>query len=153
MQTFFKVKSTVDIYESLNDIEPLGIEKVHITNTLNRVLATDITAQEDLPGFNRSTVDGYALNARDTFGASEGLPTPLYITGEVKMGEMPNFTIKRGECCLMPTGGMLPEGTDSVLLVEYSQVLEYGLGEINRPVSPLENVIQSDDDLKKGRLF
>ena len=61
MQTFFKVKSTVDIYKSLSDIEPLGIEKVHITNTLNRVLATDIIAQEDLPGFDRSTVDGYAL--------------------------------------------------------------------------------------------
>ncbi|MCD6264827.1 MAG: molybdopterin molybdotransferase MoeA [Deltaproteobacteria bacterium] len=153
MHSFFKVKTAEDIFESLRDIKPLRIEKVHITNTLNRVLATDIIALEDLPGFNRSTVDGYALNARDTFGASEGLPTPLYIRGEVKMGEIPNFTIKRGECCLMPTGGMLPEGADSVLMVEYSQVLEDGMVEITRPVSPLENVIQSDDDLKKGQVI
>ncbi|RLJ05478.1 MAG: molybdopterin molybdenumtransferase MoeA, partial [Candidatus Aenigmatarchaeota archaeon] len=57
MHSFFKVKTAEDIFESLRDIKPLRIEKVHITNTLNRVLATDIIAQEDLPGFNRSTVD------------------------------------------------------------------------------------------------
>ncbi|MBN1227808.1 MAG: molybdopterin molybdotransferase MoeA [Deltaproteobacteria bacterium] len=152
MKTFFKVKSTHDIYKSLSDIKPLGVERVHIINSLHRVIATDIMAQEDLPGFNRSTVDGYALNARDTFGASEGLPTPLYVVGEVKMGESPDFVIKKGECCLMPTGGMLPEGADSVIMVEYSQVLEDGMVEITRPVSPLENVIQSDDDLKKGEI-
>jgi molybdopterin molybdotransferase len=153
MQTFFKVKSANDIYKSLSDIKPLGVERVHIIHSLNRVIATDIIAQEDLPGFNRSTVDGYALNARDTFGASEGLPTPLYVVGEVRMGESPDFVIKRGECCLMPTGGMLPEGADSVIMVEYSQVLGDGMVEISRPVSPLENVIQSNDDLKKGEII
>lgn len=152
MRSFFKVKTSKEVIESLADIKPLGTESVPITGALRRILAGDIISGEDLPGFRRSTVDGYAVAARDTFGASEALPTPLTIVGEVKMGEIPQLSLSRGECAQMPTGGMLPEGADAVVMVEYSQKLEDQFVEINRPVSPLENVILPDDDVKKGQI-
>jgi molybdopterin molybdotransferase len=152
MRSFFKVKTPENIFESLKDIEPLGPESVLITAALNRVLARDIVSDEDLPGFKRSTMDGYALAARDTFGASENLPTPLNIVEEIKMGEIPRSTLHRGECAQISTGGMLPEGADAVVMVEYTQKVEGGVVEISRPVSPLENVILSDDDVKKGQV-
>ncbi len=101
MRSFFKVKRAEDIFESLGDIKPLGAEVVPIVDALSRVLARDIISSEDIPGFERSTVDGYALSAKDTFGASEGLPTPFNIAGEVRMSETPNFDLKRGECVLI----------------------------------------------------
>ena len=152
MRSFFKVKRAEDIFESLRDIEPLGTESVHITGALDRVLARDIVSGEDLPGFQRCTVDGYALAAKDTFGASENLPTPFAVVGEVRMGEIPDFGLRRGECAQIPTGGMLPEGADAVVMMEYSQMVEDGVVEISRPVSPLENVIQPDDDVKRGQV-
>ena len=151
MRSFFKVKTAPEVLDSLKDIKPLGVQTVSITNTLNRVLARDIVSTEDMPGFQRSTVDGYALDARDTFGASESLPAPLVIVGEVKMGQVPDFGIKRGQCALISTGGMLPQGADAVVMVEYSQRIEETVVEITRPVSPLENVILADDDVKEGQ--
>jgi len=151
MRSFFKVRRAKDVFESLGDIEPLGTEVVPITDALSRVLARDSISGEDLPGFKRSTVDGYALSAKDTFGASENLPTPFSIVGEVRMGEMPIFGLKRGECALISTGGMLPEGADAVGMIEYSQMVEDRVVEINRPVSILENVILPDDDVKRGQ--
>lgn len=152
MRSFFKVKRAEDIFGSLRDIEPLGTESVHITGALDRILARDIVSGEDLPGFQRCTVDGYALAAKDTFGASENLPTPFIVVGEVRMGEIPDFGLRRGECAQIPTGGMLPEGADAVVMIEYSQMVEDGVVEISRPVSPLENVIQPDDDVKRGQV-
>ena len=152
MRSFFKVKTAEDIFESLKDIEPLGKESVPITGALNRVLARDSISGEDLPGFQRSTMDGYALAAKDSFGASENLPTPLNIVGEVTMGEIPQWALHRGECAQISTGGMLPEGADAAVMVEYTQKVEDGVVEISRPVSPLENVILPDDDVRKGQV-
>jgi len=152
MRSFFKVKTAEDIFESLKDIEPLGTEFVPITAAFNRILARDIISDEDLPGFKRSTMDGYAIAARDSFGASENLPIPLNIVEEIKMGEMPQCTIQRGECAQISTGGMLPEGADAIVMVEYTQKVEDRVVEINRPVSPLENVILPDDDVKEGQV-
>jgi len=152
MQTFFKVKTAQEVLTSLGDIKPLGIEGIPIRSSLGRVIARDIESGEDIPGFRRSTVDGYAVAARDTYGASESLPALLTLAGEVRMGTIPQFGLNRGECALIPTGGMLPEGTDSVVMVEYSQKMEQGAVEVTRPVSPLENVIQPDDDVKRGQV-
>jgi len=152
MRSFFKVKRPEDIIESLKDIKPLGTEPVHITGALTRILARDIISSEDLPGFQRCTVDGYALAAKDTFGAGENLPTPFTIVGEVRMGEIPNFGLGRGECAQISTGNMLPEGADAVVMIEYSQMVEDAVVEISRPVSPLENVVQPDDDVKTGQV-
>jgi len=153
MRSFFKVKRPDDILESLRDIKPLGTEPVHVTGALSRILARDIVSGEDLPGFQRCTVDGYALGAKDTFGASENLPTPLTIVGEVRTGVMPGFGLSRGECAQISTGNMLPEGADAVVMLEYCQMVEDGVVEINRPVSPLENVIQPDDDVKREQVI
>ncbi len=153
MRAFFKVKTAEAVFESLRDINPLGTESVRITGALNRILARDIISREDLPGFQRSTVDGYALAAKDAFGASENLPAPFNIAGEVRMAETPHFGLKRGECAMISTGGMLPEGSDAVVMVEYSQMVGDRVVEITRPVSPLENVIQPDDDVKKGQII
>lgn len=153
MRSFFKVKPAEDIFESLRNIKPLGTESVYITDAFSRVLARDIISTEDLPGFQRSAMDGYALSAKDIFGASENLPTPLNIVGEVRMGQRPDFDIRRGECAQISTGGMLPEGADAVVMIEYSQMVEDRVVEISRPVSPLENVIQSDDDVKRGQII
>jgi len=152
MQTFFKVKTAQEVLTSLGDIKALGVEAVPIRSSLGRALARDIESGEDIPGFRRSTVDGYAVAARDTYGASESLPALLTLAGEVRMGAIPQFRINRGECALIPTGGMLPEGADSVVMVEYSQKIEQALVEVTRPVSPLENVIQPDDDVKRGQV-
>lgn len=153
MRSFFKVKTAEDVFESLRNIISLGTESVHITGALSRILARDIISSEDLPGFQRCTVDGYALAARDTFGASENLPAPFTIVGEVRIGEIPNFDLERSECAMIPTGGMLPEGANAVVMIEYSQMAEDRVVEISRPVSPLENVIQSDDDIKRGQVI
>ena len=153
MDSFFKVKTAEDIFQSLGNIKPLGTESLPLKAALGRVLARDVVSVEDLPGFQRSTVDGFALAARDTFGASENLPTPLTVAGEVRMGEVPNFELKRGECATMPTGGMLPKGANAVVMVEYSQMVDDTVVEISRPVSPLENVIQPDDDVKQGQII
>jgi molybdopterin molybdotransferase len=152
MRPFFKVKRAGDIFESLRDIKSLGSECVPIRDALNRILTVDIISGEDLPGFERSAVDGYALAAKDTFGASEDLPTPFTIVSEVKMGEMPNFGLTRGECALIATGGMLPKGADAVVMIEYSRLIEETVVEITRPVSTLENVILPDDDVKAGQV-
>ncbi len=152
MRPFFKVKRAQEIFESLGDIKPLGSECVPIRDALSRILAVDIISGEDLPGFGRSAVDGYALAAKDTFGASEDQPTPFTIVSEVNMGEMPNFGLARGKCALMPTGGMLPKGADAVVMIEYSRLVEETVVEITRPVSTLENVILPDDDVKAGQV-
>ena len=152
MRSFFKVKTAKEVLEFLRTVQPLGTETVFITDALNRILASDIVSSEDIPGFQRSTVDGYALGAKDTFGASENLPTPFVIVGEVRMGRKPNFDLNRGECALISTGGMLPQSADAVVMVEYSQKVEDTVVEISRPVSPLENVILSDDDVRKDQV-
>jgi len=153
MDSFFKVKTAEDIFQSLGNIKPLGTESLPLKAALGRVLARDVVSVEDLPGFQRSTVDGFSLAARDTFGASENLPTPLTVAGEVRMGEVPNFELKRGECATISTGGMLPKGANAVVMVEYSQMVDDTVLEISGPVSPLENVIQPDDDVKQGQII
>jgi molybdopterin molybdotransferase len=98
-----------------------GIEEIETTNSLGRVLSVDIHSPHPLPEFPRSTVDGYALKARDTFGASEAMPGYLTQVGEVPMGDASKFSLSPGTCALIHTGGMLPEGADSVIMLEYTQ--------------------------------
>ncbi len=129
-----------------------------IDKAYGMIISRDIISPEDLPSFSRSTVDGFAVNSADTFGATEGLPSYLNITAEILMGGKPDFVLKKGECAKIATGGMLPEGADSVVMYEHTQRADETMIEVLKPVSPAENVIQAGEDarkdeciLKKGR--
>lgn len=149
----FTVKTPAEAEEILRETVVLkpGIEEIPLTAAAGRVLARPVTAREYVPDFNRSTVDGYAVKASDTFGCSEGLPALLIRTGEVRMGQAASVTVSPGDCVYVPTGGEVPEGADAVVMVEYTE--EYGDGTIGilRPCAPGENMIFRGDDLKPGQ--
>ncbi len=152
MDTFFKLKTTPEVFQIIDRFQPVGLEAVPLDEAEGRVAGADVLSPQDLPGFLRSAMDGYALRARDTFGASESLPALLELKGEVLMGQSPSIKISKGEAMKIATGGMLPEGADGVVMVEYCQVLDEGTLEVNRAIVPLENVILPDDDFKKGAI-
>ncbi|MBI3739894.1 MAG: molybdopterin molybdotransferase MoeA, partial [Chloroflexi bacterium] len=140
-------------------------ELISTDSSLGRVTAEDILAPHPLPEFPRSTVDGYAIRARDSFGATDSLPAYLNLVGEVPMGDAPAFQIQHGQCALILTGGMLPDGADAVVMLEYSQQI-VGAGsprpgrrnvaptkteiEILRAVAEGENVIRVGEDVAAG---
>src|SRR2546425_5154012 len=95
---------------------PSGTERVPLAQSLRRVLAQEIRASSDLPAFDRSTVDGYAVRSVDTGRASSGTPAHLQVAGEVFMGEPVQFAIGAGQAARIPTGGRLPEGADAVVM-------------------------------------
>jgi molybdopterin molybdotransferase len=117
-------------------------ESIDVIHALNRTLAEDILAPHPLPDFQRTTVDGYAVRARDTFGATDSLPAYLTLIGEVPMGDAPAFEIGPGQCTLIHTGGMLPNGADAVVMLEYTQTV-VGAGS-SRPSSPMNEMGRDD---------
>ncbi|WP_372813919.1 gephyrin-like molybdotransferase Glp [Paenibacillus sp.] len=148
---FFNVK-TVDetmavIEEQFAPIhEPVRISTLE---AVGRILAEDVFSREQVPPFARSTVDGYAVQAKTTYGASESLPAFLDITGNIHMGKRAELPLVEGQAQYMPTGGMLPEGADSVVMIEH--VEEVGdLLNVYRQVAPGENVIRAGDDVRVG---
>lgn len=120
-----------------------------IEESYGMIISRDIISPEDLPAFNRSTVDGFAVKSTDTFGATESLPSYLSIKAEILMGEEPEFKLKKGEVAKIATGGMLPEGTDSVVMFEHTQQVDDKMIEVVKPVAPGENVIKAGEDAKK----
>ncbi len=153
MESFFKLKTPDEVFHIIDGFSPVGGETVSLENAFDRVLSVDLTAPEDLPDFQKSTMDGYAVKARSTFGATESLPALLEITGEVSMGEAGKVTVGSGQAVKIPTGGMLPEGADGVVMIEYCTLLDEETLEVSRAVSPLENTIQPGDDYKKGSVI
>ncbi len=136
----------------LSELTPLRQATVIETSTaLGRVTAEDVLAPHPLPEFPRSTVDGYAVRARDTFGASDSLPGYLKLAGEVPMGAAPSFTIHPGECALIHTGGMLPAGADAVVMLEYTQQAGDEI-ELLRAVADGENLIRVGEDVSAGQI-
>jgi molybdopterin molybdotransferase len=150
METFFKVKTPDEVCEIIDQFGPSREETIALEGALGRVLSQDVVSPEDLPGFFRSAMDGYAVRARDTFGASESLPALLEIHGEVLMGQVPDRVVDQGQAVKISTGGMLPVGADGVVMVEYCDLLDEKTLEVSRAISPLENVIQPADDFAKG---
>ena len=150
---FFQVISLEEALQRLRNHFPdnrLDIEEVSLLQAQNRFLAEDLSAAENVPDFNRSTVDGYAVKAADTFGAGESLPSLLMAAGSVRMGQKAEMTLQKGQAVAVPTGGMLPEGADSVVMVEYSEQFDADTIAVYKPVSPGENVIARGDDLRQG---
>lgn len=133
------------------DSEPLAVD-----SALGRVAAADVLAPHPLPEFPRTTVDGYAVRAQDTFGASDSLPAYLHIIGEVPMGDEPSFEVGVGQCALIHTGGMLPKGTDAVVMLEYTQSVGAGSPrpeiEVFKSVADGENVIRIGEDVTKDQV-
>ncbi len=125
-------------------------EPVPLSAALHRVPAAPVTAPHALPGFARSTVDGYAVRAADTYGVSDGLPGYLQVTGAVLMGASPAVTVGAGTAVSMPTGGVLPPGADAVVMIEYTQQVMPGTIEVVRPVAPGEGVVRADEDVAPG---
>jgi molybdopterin molybdotransferase len=149
---FFKVITTEEALEIVRGFGPVEEVTVPVSDATSLYLSRDIISPEELPGFYRTTVDGYAVKAQDTFGATESLPAFLEITGESLMGEIPDITVLRGKAIRISTGGMLPEGADGVVMLEYCHNLDKNTIEISRAISPLENVISPGDDIKKGSI-
>lgn len=131
----------------------LESERVSIAQCTGRIVSSDIKSDSDVPGFDRSTVDGYAVRSKDLFGASESMPSILNLKGEVKMGEAAPGKIKLpGDCMYVPTGGMLPEGADSVIMIEYTDKLDENTILANSSVAPGDNVIKAGEDIKSGEV-
>ena len=141
-------------------------ESISTVSSLGRVTAEDIIAPHALPEFPRSTMDGYAVRARDTFGATNSLPAYLNLVGEVPMGDVPSFDLQSGQCALIHTGGMLPDGADAVVMLEYIQIIHHGEEnknsvnsvvsdeiEIMRAVAEGENVIRIGEDVGEGTVI
>lgn len=133
------------------DLKVIPGETIPIEEAYGSVLREDVVSPEDLPGFTRSTMDGYAVAAADTFGASEAMPVYLEVKGQVQMGEKPERPIQRGESVQIPTGGMLPCGADAVVMFENTNIVDHTMVEIMKAVSPGANVILADEDVKKGQ--
>jgi molybdopterin molybdotransferase len=127
-------------------------ERIDVSSSLGRVLAEDILAPHPLPDFQRSTVDGYAVRARDTHGASDSLPEYLKLNGEVPMGGAPEFEVGVGQCSLIHTGGMVPGGADAVVMLEYTQQAGPDEIEVFRAVAEGENVIRVGEDVAQGQV-
>ena len=159
VRPLFKVSTPQEVitmledYLNLKEITQNNIEEVDIKIALHRFLAEDIVAPANLPGFNRSTMDGYAIRAEDSFGATGNLPSYLKIIGEIKMGVKPEFRINSGEAVKISTGGMLPEGANAVMMVEYTEQIDDTTIEARRSISPWENVVRKDEDLKTGEII
>ena len=151
-----QVKTPEEVWELIRaEFVPLPHRSEHVSlpESVGRVLAEDITAEEYVPDFDRSTVDGYALSAADSFGCSESVPAILPVTGQVLMGESADFTLPKGSCVYVPTGGAIPKGADCAVMLEYTE--DYGDGSIGvmKPGAPGMNMIFRGDDVYPGKLF
>ncbi|MBE6786448.1 MAG: molybdopterin molybdotransferase MoeA [Ruminococcaceae bacterium] len=144
-------EEAMKITEEKFSLSEQSTERLSITECIGRITAEDIAAGESIPPFDRSTVDGYALRASDTFGAGESIPAMLDIKGEILMGEQASQPVSAGECVKISTGGMLPEGADSVVMVEHTEQTPDGICLAFRAVSPFQNVTRKGDDVKKGQ--
>jgi molybdopterin molybdotransferase len=147
---FFTARS---VAEALSDFRPphrTAPEAVSLEEAAGRVPVADVIAGEALPGFDRSAVDGYAVHARDTFGASESVPAYLTVAGSVAMGAPAGIDLPDHSTVAVPTGGALPAGTDAVVMVEHTQEAMPGTIEVVRSVPPGEGIVRADEDMTPG---
>ena len=148
----FNVRTPPDALSALLAQLParVQIEEVPTSEALDRVLGEDVHSPGDLPTFRRSTMDGFAVRAADTFGATEGLPAYLEIVDDVFMGRAPKTALGTGQCARIATGGMLPDHADAVVMVEQTQEVGPSTIEALRAVAPGENVVQVGEDVRSG---
>lgn len=140
----------VDLMEKISYKEKITIDT---TSSLGYIMAEDLISKDDLPHFRKSTMDGYAINYKDSLGATETIPSMLKVIEEISMGEVPQKILQRGEASKIYTGGMLPEGADAVIPIEFTESLSEKLISISRPVVFMDHVIDIGDDSKVGDIY
>jgi len=147
---FFAVRTVAEALAGFRPGRRTGTEAVALDEAHGRVPAAPIHALQALPGFERSTVDGYAVRAADTYGASEALPSYLDVVGEVRMGRPARAAVSPGGAVAIPTGAVVPPGADAVVMIEHTQAATSGMIEVLRPVAPGDGVVGADDDAAAG---
>lgn len=151
MIRFFRVRSRQQVVAELQRFSPTGQEEVELSDGLGRVLSRSVRANEDLPQFLRATMDGFAVQAKDTFGASDAQPALLRLVGEVRMGEPAHGAIESSQAVRVATGAMLPEGADAVVMIEHAELLDSETLEVYKSVAPWENVVRPGEDVAAGQ--
>ncbi|MGE4441353.1 MAG: gephyrin-like molybdotransferase Glp [Desulfomicrobium sp.] len=149
---FFRVITPTRFCELLRDFEPVGATTLPLEECLGRILTDDILSGDDIPALDRSCMDGYALRAADTFGASEGNPAYVELVRSAAIDEVVSRPLRSGECMGIATGGSLPPGADAVLMVEHTQMLGDTTVEVRKTVTPGENVMLRGEDVGKGQV-
>ena len=143
---------TIEIIRSAFSECVTGAETIRLAEAAGRVLASEITAKEDNPPFARSSLDGYAIRAEDTFGAGEAIPAMLSLAGEVRVNEKPQFGLKPGQAVYIPTGGCLPANADAVAMIEIAEVLGDQVL-ISSAVAPGTGIVFQGEDAKSGEII
>ncbi len=141
------------VRELTKKFRPLESELVNLENCYSRVLSVNIKADHDLPQFNRSTMDGFAVRSIDSFGATESSPALFHLVGEIAMGQDYPHKLKRGECVRIWTGGALPPNADAVVMLEHVEEIDQGTVEILKAVAPFDNIARRAEDFKSGELL
>ena len=147
---FFKVLDVGQVLDLVPRFPRVALQEIFLSESAGRILAEDVTADTDLPGFARSTVDGYAVRASSTFGASESSPALIQLLGSIAMGETSQCSLSAGEGVRIATGGMLPVGADSVVMLEHADPLDDTTIEVYRSTAPGQNLIAASEDFEKG---
>ena len=154
MKNFFQVVPYQQALQELTAARPQQASAmIDLYEAAGRITAENVYSSEELPAFDRSTVDGYALRAEDIYGCSESSPGLLDCVGEIIMGQSTTLSLRKGQCCWIPTGGMLPVGADAVIMMEYTERLDDNTVLAHRPAAPFENVMQTGEDVRKGQLI
>nr|MBP9509938.1 molybdopterin molybdenumtransferase MoeA [Fusobacteriaceae bacterium] len=148
---FFNVTSLERSLEIIDENFKLKEEKIDTEDSLGRILCEDIFSDLDLPSYNRSTVDGYAIDVSDSFGARENSGTLLKIAGSVDIGKVAKQILSKGEAIYIPTGGMVPQGANGVVMIEDTDLLGDDIL-INKGISENSNLILAGSEVKKGEL-
>jgi molybdopterin molybdotransferase len=151
METFFKVTDLESVLALRSAFPVVETEDIALGDAAGRVLAEAVCSDVDLPDFRRATMDGYAVQGASTFGASEGNPAYLSLRGRVPMGQRPDFAVGPGEAARIATGGMLPEGADSVIMIEHTEAVDATLVEAYKSVAPGQNMIEVGEDVARGQ--
>jgi len=153
MKEFFKVTDLETALEWPRKFPQMEKETRPLDKVLGRVLGHDIRSDINVPDFPRAIMDGFAVKAASTFGASEGNPAYLNVVDNIAMGEAPKKSIKPGEAAKISTGGMLPKGTDGVVMIEHTDAIDDTTIEVYRSVAPGQHMIQIGEDLQKNQII
>ncbi|WP_434283441.1 molybdopterin molybdotransferase MoeA [Clostridium botulinum] len=147
------IKEAKSLIEKNFNVKPIK-EEVELLSSMDRVIYEDIVSHINVPNFRRSTVDGYAVNSKDVAGASESMPAMMNYRGEVFMGKIPEVNMDfPGDCVYVPTGGMIPEGSDSVVMVEYTERVHEDTVLINKATAYGEKVVEIGEDIAKEEIM